>query len=315
MNIVLTDYETIDHDPRFFQRFEAYGPLTLYDTTSDDEAAPRLRDAEAVLCNKTNLTADVLKQCPRLRYIGLFATGYNNIDIQQASAQGITVCNAGRYSTQAVAQHTFALMLECFGCISTYRRFTESGSWQKCRVFSPILCTTHELYGRTLGIVGYGNIGKAVARIGRAFGMRLLVHTRTPGADPSVTYVSLPRLLEESDVISLHCPLTDQNQRMLGREQFRQCRRRPLLINTARGGLIDEAALAEALREGWLSGAALDTLTKEPMAKDCPLIGAPNLLLTPHVAWAARETIDRLVGIVEDNLSAFLSGRPQNQVG
>lgn len=315
-SIVLTDCDTVvangDID---LSRLEALGEVTYWGLTPDELLVERVRGANAVICNKTRMTAAVMEQCPDLRYIGLFATGYNNIDTAYTAAHGITVCNAGQYSTMAVAQHTFALILDIFCSMDRYAAFTASGGWQKIKSFSGFSFPQHEIAGRTLGIVGYGSIGQAVAKIALAFGMKVLVSTRTPKDDPTVEPVSFDELLRRSDVISVHCPLTAQTEGMFDREAFAKCRDGAVFINTARGGVVIERDLREALESGKLAGAGIDVLTAEPMAEDCCLLGAPNLVITPHVAWSPYETRLRLMDIVEANLRNFLEGHPTNVVG
>lgn len=312
--IVLTDCDTITGGDIDLRRLDALGEVTYHGLTPDDLLVERVRAANAVICNKTRMTAEVMSRCPDLRYIGLFATGYNNIDIEYARAHGITVCNAGEYSTAAVAQHTFALMLELFCSTSKYTAFTGSGDWKRTKSFSAFGYPQHELYGKTLGIVGYGSIGKAVARIGAAFGMKVIAYTRTPKSDEGVEFVSFEELLERSDVITVHCPLTAQTEGLFDRAAFARCKKSAVFINTARGAVVVESDLRAALEAGDIAAAAVDVLTTEPMAEDCALFGAPNVIITPHVAWAPLETRLRLMDIVVDNLAGYLAGAPRNVV-
>ena len=314
MKIVLTDCSTVTKGDIDLSVLERYGEVTYYQNTAPEEIIPRLREADMLLCNKTQITAQVMEACPSLRYIGLFATGYNNIDVAYAREHGITVCNAGEYSTYAVAQHTFAMMLELFSYVSGYADFTAQGNWKNSPTFSAFVYPQRELFGKTLGIVGYGSIGRAVARIANAFGMQVLVHTRTPREDDSVSFVSFDELLERSDVISVHCPLTAQTQGIFCRESFDRCRDGAVFINTARGGVVVESDLRDALTSGKLRAAAIDVLTVEPMEESSPLSGIDNLIITPHVAWAPMETRERLMGIVTGNIEAWLAGHPTNVV-
>jgi len=312
--IVLPDNDTVTGGDLDLSRLEQFGEVVCYGLTPAEELTERIKDANAVICNKTQMTAEVMAQCPNLEYIGLFATGYNNIDIEYAAQHGITVCNAGQYSTAAVAQHTFALMLDIFCSTSRYNAFTKEGGWQRIPAFSGFGYPQHELLGKTLGIIGYGSIGQAVSAIAQAFGMKVIVCTRTPKEDANVRFVSFDELLEEADVISVHCPLTPQTAGMFDKAAFDRCKQGAVFINTARGGVVDEYALREALESGRLSGAGIDVLTTEPMAEDCPLYGAPNLLITPHVAWSPIETRLRLLDIVCDNLRSYQNGTPVNKV-
>ena len=312
--IVITDALTVtdgDIDLRFF---EAFGQLEIYPLTSYDEVADRIAEADIVLCNKTPLDRSILAEAPHLSYIGLFATGYNNIDIGFAKENGITVCNAGEYSTNAVAQHTFALLLEHYSRTAAYDSFVAEEGWVRIKTFSPFVYPTMELSGMSLGLIGYGCIGHAVAAIARAFGMRVLVYTRTPMEDVSVTFTDLDTLLSASDVVSVHCPLNEQSKGMFNAQTFAKFRDGAFFINTARGPIVCEEALRDALESGKLAGAGIDVLDCEPMRGDCVLLGAKNLIITPHVAWAPKETRRRLVDIVADNLRAYLRGEPQHVV-
>ena len=314
MKIVITDSKTVTNGDLSLAAIEEFGEVTAYDLTAPADIVDRIREAEMVLCNKTPLTADVLKEAPKLKYIGLFATGYNNIDIDYANAHGITVCNAGGYSTDAVAQHVFAMLLSHASRVDDYRRFTEAGQWIGSEVFSPFCFPMIELRGKTMGLVGFGNIGQQVAAIAKAFGMRVLVYTRTKRQADGIEFTSFEEMLRKADVVSVHCPLNAQSEKLFDAAAFAKCKTGAYFINTSRGGVVDEVALKEALESGKLSGAALDVLCTEPMAADCPLYGVKNCLITPHVAWAPLETRERLLRLVCDNMRAFLSGSPQNVV-
>ncbi len=313
MKIVITDRATLGEgiDLDLIGKF---GELSIYPHTNHTELMERIADADILICNKTIVDKEALDAAKKLRCILLFATGYNNIDISYAAELGIAVCNAGQYSTYAVAQHTFALMLRQASRVAEYSDFVLGGGWIRSPLFSAFEYPTHELYGKTLGIVGFGSIGRAVCNIALAFGMKVLVHTRTPKEDPRVEFVSFDTLLSSSDYISVHCPLTDKTAKMFNASAFEKCKNGAFFVNTSRGGVVDEIALAFALNSGKLSGAALDVLATEPMSAECPLIGAKNLTLTPHTAWIPVETRQRLIGIVADNLKAFLDGTPKNKV-
>ena len=236
----------------------------------------------------------------------------NNIDTAYCREHNITVCNAGSYSTNAVCQHTFALILECLNRVGDYSRFTAEGNWKESKTFSPFVFPINELAGKTIGIVGFGSIGRAVAKVAEAFEMKVLAYKRNRDGDKRLC--DLDYLLANSDIVTVHCPLNDSSYRMFNEETFRKMKDGAIFINTARGGVMDEAALKIALESGKLSYAGIDTLEQEPMAKDCPICGVKNCFITPHIAWAPMETRERLMGIVCDNLRAFLSGNPKNVV-
>lgn len=317
MKIVFTDSKTVISGKADIEVLNEFGEVVLYDATSPKELPERIADADMALCNKTIFSAEAMSKAKKLKYIGLCATGYNNIDVGYAAEHGITVCNAGSYSTDAVAQHTFALMLNRFSRVSEYDRFVSEGSWKKSEVFSPMVYEMHEISGKTLGIVGFGSIGAAVAKIAAAFGMNVIVYTRTPKKHSNaaaVEFVGFDELLSRSDIVTVHCPLNDQSDRMFNKEAFAKCKKGAFFINTARGGIVDEYALKNALESEWLSGAAVDTISVEPMSEDCPLFGVKNLTITPHIAWSPAETIDRLINIVADNIRCYLNGTPKNKV-
>lgn len=314
MKIVITDADTVTGGDLSFDRFSAFGEVEIFGLTAPDEVADRIKTADIVLCNKTPMTADNMKAAKNLKYIGLFATGFNNIDLSYTAAHGITVCNVPGYSTEAVAQQTFSLILEILNRTHDYNNLVKKGDWIKSRTFSFFPLPISELSGKTMGLVGYGSIGKRVADIAKAFGMKVLVYKRRATEDDTVTFTTLDRLLRESDIVSLHCPLNADSENMMTRENFSKMKKGAVFINTARGGLVDEFALKEALSCGHLLGAGLDVLRQEPMSPECPLLGIENCIITPHVAWAGLETRIRLMGIVEANIKNFLDGNPQNTV-
>ena len=258
--------------------------------------------------------AEVMAACPDLKYIGLFATGFNNIDVDYAAAHGITVCNVPGYSTEAVAQHSFALLLAITDRCHEYNRTVAEGDWIRSRTFAYFPIPLAELCGKTIGIVGYGAIGRRMGDMARAFGMRVLVCGRRPIPDTDVEQVSFEELLRRADVVSMHCPLNADSEGMMDAAAFAKMKRGAIFINTARGGLVDEHALRAALDSGHLMGAGVDVLQVEPMTEDCPLLGAPNCIITPHIAWAGVETRHRLMGVVAENIRRFLAGDPINRV-
>ena len=315
VKIVILDAETVTRGDVSLDGITALGDAKVCGFTPNDRVADEIGDADAVICNKCLITEEVFSRCPNLRYVGLFATGYNNVDLNAAKKRGAAVCNVPSYSTYAVAQHTFALILEHYCRTSDYIKNVAEGGWINYRLFSYFGIPTYELFGRTLGIVGYGSIGRRVAEIARAFGMNVITYTRTPAKVTDGTpAVSLEELLKTSDIVSLHCPLTADNERMINSETLSLMKPNALLINTARGGLIDEQAVADALNEGRIAGAGIDALTFEPMRADCPLYGAKNCMITPHVAWAPNETRIRLLGEVAENLRSWIAGTPRNNV-
>lgn len=287
----------------------------IYGFSTDEELIDRIGDAEAVLTNKCRITREVMDACRNLKFIGVFATGYNNIDIVAAKEKGICVCNVPGYSTDSVAQHTFALILHHYSSIAKYADTVANGDWVYSKLFTYFNIPFYELSGKTLGIVGYGAIGKKVAKIALAFGMKVLIYTRTaPQNDDTVEVVSLDELMTRSDVVTLHCPLTDKTEKMINERTLSLMKEGSLLINTSRGGVIDEPALATALKNGKPAAAGLDVLTLEPMREDCVLRGLDNCYITPHIAWAPKETRDRLIGMVADNIKGYLCGNIINNV-
>ncbi len=315
-NIVITDAQTVTKGDIDLSVFETLGNITVYPLTSRAETAERIRDADCVLLNKTVLDAEILAEAKNLRYIGIFATGYNMIDIPYCREHGITVSNAGSYSTDAVAQSVFAYMLHFASRCAEYDVFVRDGGWMNSPSFSPFIFPTFELAGKTLGILGYGAIGKKVAEIARAFSMRILAvpHTPKTGGDGTVEFTDFDTMLSQSDFVSVHTPLTDETRGLFSREVFAKMKAGAYFINTSRGGAVIETDLRAALESGHLAGAAIDVLTEEPMRHDCVLFGAPNLITTPHVAWAPLDTRVRLLGIVRDNLENFLAGKPTHVV-
>lgn len=314
MKILITDADTVfdaNVTPDFLKKF---GEVTVCALADRETLEREITDAEMILCNKTVIDAPLMEKAKKLQYIGLFATGYNNIDVKYAGAHGITVCNAPGYSTEAVAQHTFALMLAILNRVGDYNKTVQEGDWLKSRTFSYFPFPLYELAGKTIGIVGYGAIGRRVAEIAKAFGMKVLVRNRRKVEDAAVIQTDLDTLLKESDVVTLHCPLNEDSAGMMDAAAFGKMKKGAVLINTARGGLVEEKALRAALDAGHLLGAGIDVLQREPMTPDCPLLDAPNCYITPHIAWAGLETRERLMQVVAKNLRAYLAGDPQNVV-
>ena len=315
MKLLLTDCATLKANGDLsLDTFKQFGEVVEYENITRAELLTEAADTDIILCNKTVIDKEVFDSAPKLKYIGLFATGYNNIDTQYASKKGITVCNAGGYSTNAVAQQVMGYILMHYTKIPKYDAFVKSGGWKKSDVFSPLVFSTEEVFGKTLGIVGYGSIGKAVERAAKGLGINVLVYTRTIRENGETKFVDFDTLLSQSDIISLHCPLNEQSADMMNKEAFNKCKDGAFFINTSRGGTVDEDALFDALYTGKLSGAAVDVLRSEPQTEKSQLEKAPNIIITPHTAWAPLATRKRLLGIVEDNIKAFLAGKPQNKI-
>ena len=310
MKIVILDGATAKGKELDFDFLNQFGDVTYYDTTRNEDVLSRAKDADILVINKIVMDKDTLAECKNLKLITILATGYNIVDVEAAKALGITVCNVPYYSTNSVAQLTFAFILD-FACkLSLHTQSVARGDWQNCKDFAYTLDTLHELSGKTLGIIGYGSIGKKVAQIGKAFGMNVLIATRTPVEG----CVSKEEVFKNADFVTLHCPLNEQSKLMINEKSLALFKPTAYLINTARGGLIDENALAAALNSGKIAGAALDVLTSEPPKADNPLIHAKNCIITPHMAWASLEARVRLLHATEDNVRAFLQNAPINKV-
>ena len=313
MKIVVLDKCTVTTGDVDLSVIEACGEVEYYDLLTKPEIIKVLDGADAVIVNKAVIDKEIM-DATSLKFIGLFATGYNNIDTEYAKQKGIVVCNVPGYSTSSVTQMTFSLMLDLASSTSKYSASVANGDWKRSAQFSYLTYPIGELAGKTLGIYGLGAIGISVARVALAFGMKVIAYTRTPKDVEGVELVSAEELFRESDFISFHCPLNKESTRVLNRETISLMKPTAFVINTARGGVIDEQALADALKNGRIAGAGLDVLTAEPMAKDCPLADIENCIITPHIAWAAYESRVRLIGIVVDNLRAFAAGEPINVV-
>lgn len=317
MKGVMLDRASLDRGDLDLAALEATLPeWEFYDNSAPETLADRLADAAVVVSNKVVLNAKTLKEAGRLRFIGVAATGTNNVDLAAARARGIVVANVRGYATPSVVQHVLALILAHTRRLFEYRKAVQKGAWQRSEQFCLLDYPIRELEGLTLGVVGFGELGQAVARAAEAaFGMRILIAQR-PGGAPQADRMPLSELLPQADVLTLHCPLTPETRGLIGADELSRMKPDALLINTARGGIVDEAALAHALRDGTLGGAAVDVLSEEPPRSGNPLLepGIPNLVVTPHVAWASREARQRLIDQLTDNIRAFLDGRPRNVV-
>jgi len=313
MKITVLDGFAINPGDLDWGILEPFGTVTVYDRTdSDDESIRRIGDSEVVLVNKTPLPASVIEACPSIKMIGMLATGYNIVDVDCARKHGIPVCNVPCYSTDSVAQFAIALLLEiCHHC-GRHNVLVHEGAWTSCQDFCLWTTPQIELAGKTLGIIGYGRIGQKTAEIAKALGMKVIAFSRTRNSDAN--YVDLDTLLKESDVISLHCPLFPDTKEIISRENIAKMKDGVILINTARGALLDEQAVADALASGKIRGAAVDVTTVEPIRKDNPLLSAPNCIITPHMAWTPIEARRRLLNTVRDNVKAFNEGNPINVV-
>lgn len=316
MKIVMLEEGAVNNNDISLDGFKEYGEFISHRLTPDDKIVETIGDAEVVLCNKCQLTAEVLKACPNLKYIGECATGYNNIDIAAAKDLGIVVTNAGQYSTMAVAQHVFAFISHFFSRVGEYDDSVQNGDWVKSDCFVYYLSPTYELAGMTLGIIGFGSIGKAVAKIADSYGMKVIVSTRTipPQNEYPYEFVTREELFRRSDIVTLHCPLTPDTKDIINKETLGMMKPTAYLINTSRGGTVVESDLAEALNSGTIAGAGLDVVSVEPMKADNPLRNAKNCVITPHIAWAPKQTRERLTGIVLDNLRCWIEGNPVNVV-
>jgi glycerate dehydrogenase len=316
MKIVVLDGRTLNLGDLSWDGFRALGKLTVFDRTPVDEIPQRAGEAEIVLTNKTVLNRETIRKLTHLQYIGVLATGHNVVNVAAAAKRGIVVTNVPAYSTASVAEHVFAFLLEEARRISFHAHTVRKGRWCDAPDFCYWLHPLTELAGRTIGLVGYGHIGKAIAQRAVAFGMPVLCHTRTPpaAAPEGVRFCDLDTLFRDSDIVSLHCPLTPETDKFVNAARLAQMKRSAWLNNTARGGLVDDLALADALNSGKLAGAMLDVLTEEPPLPEQPLLRARNCLITPHHAWATREARTRLMEVALANLKAFLAKQPQNVV-
>jgi len=312
MQITILDGWTTNPGDLSWSPLESLGVLTVHDRTAAGEVVARGAGAECLLTNKVPIDAAAIEALPGLAYIGVLATGHNVVDGAAARARGIPVCNVPEYSTPNVAQATFALLLELTNRVGHHAATVRAGRWSSCPDFCYWDGDLVELAGLTLGIVGYGRIGRAVAAIGRAFGMRILAHRLSAAGGPEAA--DIDTLLRESDVVSLHCPLTPATAGLMNARNIAKMKRTAFLINTSRGPLIDEPALAAALEADRIAGAGLDVLAAEPPSATNPLLTARNCVITPHVAWAARNARRRLIETSADNLRGFVAGTPRNVV-
>lgn len=317
MKIVNLDGFTTNPGDLSWEDIERLGEYTVYERTSPDEIIKRAKGAEILIVNKTIIDRDILAALsPELKYIGLQSTGYNVVDCEYARQLGITVCNIPAYSTNAVAQLVFAFILQITNEVTLHSDAVKNGEWCDCPDFCFWKKPLTELDGKTIGIVGFGSIGQRVASIAMAFGMRVLAYNPRPKdkGELNVSFVSIDELLSQSDIVTCHCPLTPETEGLINKENISKMKKSAILINTSRGPVVDEQALADALNNDELQAAGLDVLKVEPASRNNPLLTAKNCYITPHIAWAAKETRERLLKILEDNIVAYLNGNTQNVV-
>ena len=316
MKIVILDGHAVNPGDLSWDFLNKYGEVTVYERTPVEEVAKRIGDADIVLTNKSPITEENLEVCPNINLVSVLATGYNVVDCKATQKRGIPVCNVPDYGTAAVAQFTFAMLLDLCHKVAYHAQTVRDGKWCACPDFCYWDTPQMELAGKTMGIIGFGRIGRAVGKIAKAFGMNVIAYNRSQCTEGKAigSYVNLEELLSTADVISLHCPLTAENTGMINSETIAKMKDGAILINTARGPLIDEAAVAKALACGKLRAAACDVVSAEPMAENNPLKTAPNCIVTPHMAWAPIESRMRIQDCTERSIQAFLAGSPINTV-
>ena len=316
MKIVVLDSETVSKSDVSLEGISALCETEIYGYTKNEDVADRIGDADGVICNKCLITDEVFEKCRNLKYVGLFATGYNNVDTESAKRHGAVVCNVPAYSTDSVAQHVFAFILNYFNRISEYNETVQRGDWVNYKLFSYFYIPIQEISGMTLGIIGFGDIGKKVSKIAKAFGMNVIAYSRTKEKITSagVEAVSLDELLKRSDVVTLHCPLNEDTKELINKDTLSKMKNTALLVNTSRGGVVNEQDLADALNNDVIAHACVDVITFEPMREDCPLREAKNCTITPHIAWAPKKTRERLLEVVCENIKCYIDGNPQNVV-
>ena len=317
MKLVVLDGKTLNPGDNPWTPLESFGVLEVYDRTAGDQIVSRCADAEIVLTNKVPFTAATLEQLPNLKFIAVTATGYNVVDTVAAGKCGVVVSNVPEYSTLSVAQHVFAMLLSFLHRPAEHHQAVVAGQWQAIGDFSFTLAPIHELAGKTIGIVGLGRTGRATAAIAAAFGMRVVASSRrqiNPLLDEGFEWLSVEQLFEQADVVSIHCPQTDENKGFIDAKLLSRMKSSSILINTARGGLVDEQALADTLNAGEIAGALLDVCSTEPIGTDNPLLDAKNCVITPHIAWATVAARERLMQTTAENVEAFLKGQPLNVV-
>lgn len=314
MKITVLDGYTTNPGDLSWEWLEKLGDCTVYDRTPPEMIAERTKDCDIVITNKTPLRKHLLETLPNLKYVGLLSTGFNIVDWEYCKEKGIPVCNIPSYSTSAVAQLVFALILEITNSVAVHSESVHSGEWSASKDFCYWKTPLTELCGKTIGIIGFGKIGKAVATIAQAFGMKVIASTNHPAPFENVEFCSMDELLSKSDFVTLHCPLTPVTEGMVNEDFLSKMKPSAVLINTSRGQVVDEKALSDALKNGKIAAAGLDVLSVEPPMPDNPVLGLKNCFITPHIAWAGFETRERLMKICRKNVESFLSGSPENIV-
>ncbi|MGM0301340.1 glycerate dehydrogenase [Enterococcus sp. AZ048] len=319
MKIVVLDGYALNPGDLDWQGFEAFGEVTVYDRTSftdKQEIIDRIGEAEAILTNKTPIDEEILSAVTKLKYIGVVATGYNVVDVAAARKRNIPVTNIPSYGTDAVAQFTFALLLEIANQVGVHNASVQQGEWQRSTDFTYQKTPLMELRGKTIGLIGYGEIAQATATIAHAFNMKVIYWNHRPkkAQEDWAKQVSIEEIYQQADIISLHVPQTSETEKMINQKTIARMKEGVILLNTARGGLLDEAAVADALNRGQIFAAGVDVVSKEPMTKDNPLMSAKNCIITPHIAWRPLETRERLMEIAVDNFAAYLAGKEKNVV-
>lgn len=314
MKITVLDTCTVTNGDVSLDEIKKLGDVRFFDVVEPKDIADTIGDSNAVICNKAKITDEIMEKCENLRYVGLFATGYNNIDTAAAARRGIAVCNVPGYSTDSVAQQAFAMILHFATSADLYSASVLRGDWVKSKTFSYFSYPITELAGKTLGIFGFGTIGKKVAEIGMAFGMKILAVSHKKTSYTNVEFVDKDELFARADYLTLHCPLTDETRGVVNERTLSLMKPTAFLINTARGGCVEEQALVRALNGGKIAGAGIDVLDAEPMTDGHPYLNAKNIFITPHVAWGSYEARVRLISLVAENVKAFMRGEPINKV-
>lgn len=316
MKITILDGYTLNPGDLSWDDWKDLGEVTIYDRTSPSQLKERVKDSDVIITNKVVIDSEIINSIPNLKYIGVLATGYNVVDVEAARKRDIVVTNIPAYSTMSVAQHVFALLLTVTDRAEHYSIEVADGKWTRCEDFSFRDTQLIELAGKNFGIVGYGNIGSAVARIASAFGMKVLVYTSKDESElpEYVTKVSLEQLFGNSDIISLHCPLTKSTREIINPHTIGKMKDNVIIINTGRGGLINEEGVAEGLKSGKILAFCADVLSTEPPTSDNPLLSSPNAYITPHIAWATKEARERLMSVALENLRNYIGGTPSNMV-
>ncbi len=315
MNIVILDGKTTNPGDLSWEKIESQGDVEIFDDTPADKVVERCQNADAIIMNRINLSAEVIEKLPRLKYVGTLSTGFNSIDLNATRERGIEVSNVPFYCVNTVAQFAFSLILQLTNRVSQHSELVKQGEWNKSIERSHGDLAVFDLQGKNLGIIGYGNIGKTLADMARSFGMNILVYSKSKKQfEKGEKAVRLEELFEKSDVISVNCALNEETKGMVNMELISKMQKHAVIVNTARGAIINEEDLAKALNSGMIAGAGLDVLSEEPPSKNHPLLTAKNCFITPHIAWSSRDARQRLIECVAENLEAFINGKPQNVV-